>query len=106
MPKYLVQASYTPEGVKGVLSEGGTGRAKAVAQVTESLGGTVEACYFAFGSDDIIVVLDFPDNASMAAVAMTVAATGLIKTRATPLLTPEEIDEAARKSIDFRPPGQ
>jgi uncharacterized protein with GYD domain len=106
MPKYLVQASYTPEGVKGVLSEGGSGRRDAVHQVTESLGGTVETLYFAFGSDDVIVVLDFPDNASAAAVAMTVAATGLINTRMTPLLTAEEIDEAARKSIDFRPPGQ
>jgi uncharacterized protein with GYD domain len=106
MPKYLVRASYTAEGMKGLISEGGTGRVEAVKRVTEPLGGTVESLYFAFGSDDIIVVLDFPDNVTMAAVAMTVAASGQLTTQAIPLLTPEEVDEAARKSIDFRPPGQ
>src|SRR3954452_300321 len=106
MPKYMVHASYTAEGAKGVISEGGSGQRDAVAQLTESLGGTVEAFYFAFGSDDVVIVLDFPDNASAAAVGMTVGASGLVSTRTTVLLTPEEIDEASRKSINYRAPGQ
>ncbi|MFH8802291.1 GYD domain-containing protein [Streptomyces sp. NPDC017936] len=105
MPKFLIQASYTPEGTKGLLREGASGRRAAVEQVVGDLGGTVEAMYFAFGEDDIVLLLDFPDPVSMAAVSLTVKASGALRTRATPLLTPDEIDEAARRQVAFRAPG-
>lgn len=105
MPKYLVQASYSAEGTKGLLAEGGTGRRQAVEQVLRSCGGTLEWMYFAFGDDDLYLVLDMPDAVSMAATSMKVRATGAITSRAVPLLSVEDIDAAARKRVDFRAPG-
>ena len=106
MPKYLVRASYTAEGARGVMSDGGSGRRDAIAKTVEGLDGRIESIYFALGEDDVIVVFDLPDNASVAAVGMAVSASGLVKTRTTALLTVEEMDEAARKSVSFRGPGQ
>ncbi|MEE1757118.1 GYD domain-containing protein [Streptomyces sp. SP18CS02] len=105
MPKYLVQASYTAQGTKGLLAEGGSGRRAAVENVVKSCGGTLEWMYFAFGDDDLYCVIDMPDDVSMLATAITVRATGAVESRAIPLVSPEDIDEAARKSVDFRPPG-
>lgn len=105
MPKYLAQGSYTAEGTKGVLAEGGSGRREAVERVLRSCGGTLESMYFAFGDNDFYVVVDMPDDVSMAATAMAVRATGAVMSKAVPLLSPEEVDEAARKTVDFRPPG-
>src|SRR5215510_4198255 len=106
MPKFLIQANYTPEGLKGVLKEGGTGRRKAAEQVMAGFGGKVEAFYFAFGDTDAFIIADAPDNVTAAAVAMAVNATGLVSSRTIPLLTPEEVDQAAKKSVTYRGPGQ
>ena len=105
MPKYLVQGSYTAEGTTGVLAEGGTGRREAVERVVGSCGGTLESMYFAFGADDFCIIIDMPDDVSMAATAMVVRATGAVTSRAVPLLRPEDVDAAARKTLDFRAPG-
>ncbi|MFJ9739578.1 GYD domain-containing protein [Streptomyces sp. NPDC101166] len=105
MPRFLIQATYTSEGAQGLLSEGASGRRAAVEQVVSGLGGSVEAMYFAFGEDDIILLVDFPDPVSMAAVSLAVKASGGLRTRATPLLTVDEIDEAARREVSFRAPG-
>ena len=105
MPKYLVQGSYTAEGTKGVIAEGGTGRREAVERVLGSCGGKLEWMYFALGNDDFYIVVDMPDEVSMVATAMAVRATGAVTSRAVPLLRPEDIDEAARKTVDFRAPG-
>ncbi|MFF3612960.1 GYD domain-containing protein [Streptomyces sp. NPDC002580] len=105
MPKYLIQAGYTPQGTRGLLEEGASGRRAAVDRVVTGLGGTVEAMYFAFGEDDLVCVIDLPDQVSMAAVSLRVKADGALRTRATPLLTVDEIDEATRRPVDFRPPG-
>jgi uncharacterized protein with GYD domain len=105
MPKYLIAASYTAGGVRGVQSAGGSSRRDAVAKVAESVGGTLESFYFAFGDHDVYTVLDLPDNESAAAVALTVNAAGAATAQTTVLLTPEEVDAAAQKSVDYRPPG-
>lgn len=105
MPKYLWQASYTTEGVRGVLKEGGTGRVEAVRKLVDGLGGSLEAAYFAFGEDDVYAIVDLPDNVSAAAISLTIAAAGAARIKTVVLATPEEIDEAAKKSVDYRPPG-
>lgn len=105
MPKFLFEASYTPEGVKGVQSSGGSSRSDAVAHVAESAGGRLESFHFAFGGHDAYVIVDLPDNESAAAVALAVNATGGAKVRTVVLLTPEEVDAAAKRSVDYRPPG-
>lgn len=106
MPKYLIEASYTAEGVKGLLKEGGTGRRAAVQKLAESVGGTVEAVYYGFGDTDVYVIVDMPDNASAAAVALTVGASGAVSLKTVVLMTPEEVDAATKKSPSYRPPGQ
>ncbi len=103
MPKYLVQFRYTPEGAKGLLKEGGTHRRAAVKKLVESLGGTLEAYYFAFGEADGYVIADLPDDASMAAIALTVSATGTTSVKTTVLMTPEEADQVTGKTPLYRP---
>ncbi|MEU6064535.1 MULTISPECIES: GYD domain-containing protein [Streptomyces] len=105
MPKFLIQATYTPEGTRGLLAEGASGRRVAVDQVVADHGGTVEAMYFAFGQDDIVLIIDLPDPVSMAAISLAVKASGALHTRATPLLTLDQIDEATRREVAFRAPG-
>jgi uncharacterized protein with GYD domain len=105
MPKYLWQASYTTEGVKGVVAKGGTARRKAITELVEGLGGTLETFYFAFGSDDVVVVADLPDQKTAAAVGLAVNADGRTQLKPTVLLTPEEIDEATKTAVKYRAPG-
>jgi uncharacterized protein with GYD domain len=105
MAKYLVIANYTAEGAKGLLSDGGTARKDAVAKTIAGLGGQIESFYFGFGSDDAYVVLDLPDNSTAAAIGLAVSASGTVKVRTVVLLTPEEVDRAAKITVDYRPPG-
>jgi uncharacterized protein with GYD domain len=106
MAKYLIKASYSAEGTKGLLKEGGSGRAGAVDQLIQSVGGKVEAFYFAFGENDVYVIADLPDNASAAAVAAAVGSAGALSSYETVvLLTPAEVDEAVKKAVSYRPPG-
>ena len=106
MPKYLIRASYTTDGLKGLLKEGGSGRRKAVEQVIKGLGGKLEAFYFAFGEEDAIVIADLPDGASAAAVSLAVNASGAVKATTTVLMTPAEMDAAVKKHVKYRPPGR
>jgi uncharacterized protein with GYD domain len=108
MAKYMLIASYTAEGAKGVLKDGGTKRRKAAKKAIESVGGTVDAFYFAFGSEDAYVLIDMPDHASAAAASLAVSSSGAVATRTVVLITPEEIDKAAEKSqsVVYRAPGR
>ena len=105
MAKFLWKASYTPQGVKGVLSEGGTGRRAAVERTVEGLGGKVEEFYFAFGGADAYVIADLPDNVTAAALSLAVNAGGAVQLETVQLLTAKEMDEATKKSVDYTPPG-
>jgi uncharacterized protein with GYD domain len=105
MPKYLWQVSYTVEGAQGLAAEGGTGRRAAVQEMLESVGGKLEAFYYAFGSEDLVVIADVPDNVSVAALSLRTAVAGAARSRTTVLLTPEEIDEAAKRTVEYRVPG-
>jgi uncharacterized protein with GYD domain len=105
MPKYLFQASYTPQGVEGVRSKGGSARRDVVVAMAQQLGGSMESFYFAFGESDVYTVLDLPDNEAATAIALTVNASGALALKTTVLLTPEEVDAAANRSVDYRPPG-
>ena len=106
MPKYLFQGAYMGEGLKGLLKEGGSKRRETVEQTLKGMGGTLEAFYYAFGEDDVFAIVDLPDNVSTTAFALIVNASGAVKVKTTVLLTPEEVDQATKKSIDYRPPGQ
>jgi uncharacterized protein with GYD domain len=106
MPKYLAQASYNAEGIKGLAADSGTNRRAAVAKAIESLGGKLESFYFAFGDNDVVAILDLPDNSAAARFALKVASSGQVHVKTTPLLTPEEIDKVLDKKVDYRAPGE
>ena len=105
MAKYLWRASYSADGIRGVLKEGGTSRRALVEATVKELGGHIEAFYYAFGDDDVVVIADIPDQVTAAAIAMTVGASGAVTIKTTVLLTPEDIDDATQKSVAYRPPG-
>ena len=106
MPKYLFTGSYSTEGLKGLISDGGTKRREVAKKAVESVGGRLEAFYFAFGDTDVVGIADLPDNVSVAAISLAISATGAFSFKTTVLLTAEEMDEATRKEITYRPPGQ
>lgn len=105
MGKYLIEASYTTEGVQGLLKDGGSKRREAVQAMLKKVGGKLEAFYFGFGTSDAYVVVDGIDDTTAAAIALTVAASGTVHTSTTVLLTPEQIDKASKASIKYKAPG-
>jgi uncharacterized protein with GYD domain len=106
MPKYLIQVSYTAEGAKGILKEGGSKRREAAKRALEDVGAKLEAFYFAFGEADVYIIADAPDNISITAHVLAVNAAGAVHVKTVVLLTPEEVDQAAKKRTSYRPPGQ
>ena len=105
MPKYLIQASYTAEGSKGLARDGGSKRRTVVEEMIKRSGGTMEAFYFAFGETDVYVLCDIPDIASAAAISLAVNASGAVHLRTTPLVSVDEMDQAAKKQVAYRAPG-
>jgi uncharacterized protein with GYD domain len=106
MPKYMITGSYSLDGIKGVLKEGGTGRQAAAKRLLDSVGGAIEAYYFVFGEDDFVLIADLPDNVTAAALSLITAATGALSPKVTVLLTPEELDAATKKKMHYRAPGE
>ena len=106
MAKYLWEGSYTAEGAKGLVKEGGSSRKQAMTELVKKMGGTVEAFYFAFGAADFFVIVDLPDAASAAALSLAVGQSGAIQMRTHVLITPEELDQASKKSVGYRAPGR
>ena len=105
MPMYLWHVNYTTEGARGLATEGGTSRRTAIQEMLVSVGGRLEAFYYTLGSDDLVVIGELPDNVAAAALSLTTAAGGAARSRTTVLLTPEDIDEAARRNVEYRTPG-
>jgi uncharacterized protein with GYD domain len=62
--------------------------------------------YLAHGSDDFFIIVDLPDHVSAVATSLIVNAAGGAKATSTPLITPEQVDQATKKAVDYRPPGQ
>lgn len=105
MPKYMVKVSYTAEGARGLQKDGGTGRRAAIQKLLEGLGGKVESFYFAYGDDDAYLIIDVPDATAGLAVSLAVNGSGAVRLSTIPLITPEELDAACKKSVPYRAPG-
>ncbi len=106
MTRYLCQVKYTAEGLKGLLAEGGSRRREATEKLVASVGGKLEAYYYAFGDTDLFTLVSLPDNVAAAAISLIVSSAGGATTKFNVLLTPEEIDAAAKKNPNYRPPGR
>jgi uncharacterized protein with GYD domain len=105
LPKYLIQGSYTAEGAKGLIKEGGTSRRAAVQKAVEGLGGNIDSMYYTFGADDVVVICDMPDMTSGLALSLAVNASGAVRITTTPLLSVEDVDTACKKAVNYRPAG-
>lgn len=105
MAKFLIEASYTAEGLKGLLREKAASRKAVVSKMVKELGGKVEAFYWALGERDAVVILDLPDIATATALALAVSSTGMVHTKTTVLMTGDEVDDALAKTVTYRPPG-
>jgi uncharacterized protein with GYD domain len=106
MPKYLIHASYTADGAKGLLKDGGTKRRQAAEAALKSAGATLESFYYAFGDADVYGVIDAPDHATMVGAAVAINASGAVVIKTTVLMTPEEMDQAVKKTVSYTPPGR
>ena len=106
MPKFLIQAGYSAEGIKGLAKDKASGRKAAVESAFKSVGGKVDCMYYSFGDYGVVLVADCPDATSAAALAFAVSSTGLAHTKTTPLLTVEETDKALEKSVSYKAPGK
>jgi len=105
MKKYLIQGTYSADGTKGLMQEGGTGRKTAIEKMLAAMNGKVEAFYYAFGEHDVILIVELPDDISAAAIGLRVNAAGLVRISMTVLLSPEDIDLANKMSVSYRAPG-
>ena len=105
MPKYLFQANYTAEGLRGLLKEGGSSRRQVFDDIATEQGGTLESFYYAFAGTDLYLTFELPDTATASAVSLSIGAGGALSITTVQLITPEEIDEACAKTVTYRPPG-
>jgi uncharacterized protein with GYD domain len=106
MPKFLLKGNYNAEGAKGLVKEGGSARREAVKSLMEGLGGKIESFYYSYGEHDVYLICDFPDQASSVAVSLAVNSSGAVSITTVPLITPEEMDAACKKSVPYRAPGR
>jgi uncharacterized protein with GYD domain len=105
MAKFLIEGSYTAEGMRGLAKDKASGRKAAVEATITALGGKLECVYYAFGDNDVILIVEFPDNVTAAAIGIAVAGSGLVRTKTTVLLTVSEVDAALAKTVPYRAPG-
>ena len=105
MPKYLLQATYTADGVQGLMKDTASGRRAAVKAGLKSVGGKLESMHYCFGEHDVVCIMDLPDNAAAASLAAAVRAGGLVRTKTIPMLTVEEMDKALAKKAAYKNPG-
>src|SRR5271170_1901085 len=101
MPIYLWRASYSAEGAKRLLKDGGSKRRAAIQQLVDGAGGKLHSYYYAFGDFDVCGIAEFPDHATATAVSLAVNASGFVELTSTVLLTPEDVDAAAKKSVVY-----
>ena len=106
MPKYLIEASYTAEGARGIAKDGGSKRKTFVGEMVKKSGGTMESFHFAFGGADVYCIVDLPDVASAMALSLAVNSSGAVNLKTIPLISAEEMDAAAKQQVNYRPPGQ
>jgi uncharacterized protein with GYD domain len=106
MPKYLLQVNYVGEGIQGLLKEGGSSRKAAAEALVKSVGGSLDAMYYAFGDYDVYAIGDLPNHQAAAALALTLGASGRVTCKTTVLMTPEDLDATAKLTPHYRAPGQ
>ena len=94
----MYQVAYDEDGWADLVKKP-VDRIEQIRPVVRKLGGKIETAYFCFGEYDFVVIADFPDNASAAALSMAASAGGSIKVvKTTPLMKIREGVTAMRKA--------
>ena len=106
MGKYLIRASYTADGAKGLIKDGGTKRIDVVRQLLKSAGASLETAYFALGDHDFYCIIDAPDHTALTAIALATNASGAVRLSTTVLITAAEVDAAVKQAVTYVPPGR
>jgi uncharacterized protein with GYD domain len=106
MAKYLIMGSYTADGAKGLLKDGGTKRLDVIKAAMKSVGGSFETGYFALGEHDVFAIVDAPDHVAISAIGIAVAASGSVRVKTTALMTAADVDAAVKKAVSYTPPGR
>ena len=105
MPHFLIEATYSPQGLQGLQKDKASGRQAAISKAVSEIGGKLVCVYYCLGERDVIVIVDVPDTVTAASLGLAVSASGGVRTRTTPLLTIEETDKALGMKGGYRPPG-
>ena len=105
MTKFMFHGSYTAAGAAGVLTEGGSGRERAVKELAESVGGSLESIYWAMGKDDFYIVANMPDAHAAAALSLAVGASGSATVTTAQLFDAAAVDEIISQRAKYRAPG-
>lgn len=105
MPKFMAKARYNADGARALMKEGGSSRVAAVTKAARAIGGKVESFYFAYGGDDAFVIVDVPNEAAGLALSLAVNASATVTLEMVPLITPKQMDDAAKVTVKYRAPG-
>ena len=102
---FLVKATYTAAGLKGLQAEGGSRRAEVIRALVENAGGEMTGMYYALDGSDVYVLCELPDLMTAASLTIAIRTSGGLELHTSPLLTLEEIDQAVRIPVAYQPPG-
>lgn len=108
MPEYLIQESYTHQGLSGLVSSP-EDRSGVIKDLVESVGGQIITFDYCVGGYDFVSVFEFPDNTTAASLVMAVASAGSITNAKTTVLIPIADGFAAvqkAREMTYRAPGQ
>lgn len=104
MSKYLIRGNYVGDGIAGLRKDGGAKRLAAATAAVESVGGTLDCLYFAFGDTDLFGIIDVPDEAAAFDASLLVNASGAVSITLTPLFDPSVIGSGSSGS--YTAPGR
>jgi uncharacterized protein with GYD domain len=105
MPKFMIKAIYTPDGIKGLKKDTASGALEIRRSRLRAMGGKLDALYYALGDDNVFAIIDLPSHVHAASLGAAASASGLVETRTVSLLTVAEMDKALGEDVKYRPPG-
>ena len=107
MPKYLIQFSYSDAALAELVRHP-EDRGAVITELFDRLGGKVEAFHHALGEYDLVIIAEFPDNETVAAIQIAIRSSGVLKNQQiTTLLSREEALNALKRagSAGYQPPS-
>ena len=109
MPTFITQGRYTPEAIRGMLSNPDEDRAASLAQLFAASGGKLLSYYMTFGDYDFVVVSEGPYE-GVAPSTIVTAASGSVTDLKTTIAVPATemktlLAKAGKLATGFKPAG-